>query len=448
MKKQKTTWKNKAKNLLLLVLAVLLLVLTLVNWINDLSLDTVPTDSWLGRLYIDLSYGASGGFELRSGEIPAASPVECAVAREGALVGAQYNEVTVKSFLSAYGGTVAAALGGVHKLEAGEETAFLQALASPALYLRYDSSLPLSLINNWMGGSAYTGAQDLTVTMLLLTQDGQLWVRDIDGMLFCAETDVDAGAAVDRNQTFTGYACRFAAAAGTPYFNAAVHPETLLFSETIALANLTCGPAQFDIESAASLQQLLQAFGYEPYVSNYDDENTGKRVFVENQSTLRVGEDGTVLFRANTVEGGLEAYLESELRGENRLTYQIDYTRLLLETVAQSFTSDASFYFVRAEQDETADVTRLLFRYAVGGVPIMGEEGVMAVAEFRDNMLLSAELNLNIFKQSQTTAYLLPSEQAASAASDTPCSLRVGYFPEADGGFRPNRYYLTDGKGT
>ena len=445
MKIPKNQLKNTTKNLILLSLFLLLIVLTAISWLGDLSLDAIPADSWLGRTYIDLSFGASGGFELRSGEIPAAYPVECAVWDDASLRGAQYNEVAVKSFLSDYGQTVASALAGVRRLEEGSETDFRAALSDAALYLRYDSVLPLSLLTNWMGGTLSV-SDDPAVTALLLTRSGELWLRGDGAALWTGTTGQKLADVQSRAQAFSGYACRFAALSGTPYDGAAVHPETLLFDDTLSLPTLTSTAAQFATESAASLQQLLQAFGYEPHVRNYDDGDSGKRVFVESQSTLRVGEDGTVVFRANTVEGGLEAYLESELGGEQPLAFQIDYARRLLDTAAQAFSSDASFYFVYAEDDRTSGVTRLLFRYAVGGVPVMDADGVMAVIEFRDNMFVSAALNLRSFTQGEVTAGLLPSGQAASAAVGETRGLHVGYFVREDGAYAARRYYLIDGK--
>ena len=57
--------KNRMKNAALVVLTVLLVALTGLGWVGDLNLDTIPAGSWLGRLYISLSYGQGGGFELR-----------------------------------------------------------------------------------------------------------------------------------------------------------------------------------------------------------------------------------------------------------------------------------------------------------------------------------------------------------------------------------------------
>ena len=58
--------KNRLKNTALFVLTLLLVVLTALSWLGDLNLGDLPADSWLGRLYISLSYGEAGGFTLRS----------------------------------------------------------------------------------------------------------------------------------------------------------------------------------------------------------------------------------------------------------------------------------------------------------------------------------------------------------------------------------------------
>ena len=132
---------------------------------------------------------------------------------------------------------------------------------------------------------------------------------------------------------------------------------------------------------------------------NYEDTATKSRVFVGNQSTLRVGSNGEVVFRANTVEGGLEAYLQNELGSEQPLPYQIDYARSLLENIFQSFSADATFFCDSYLTEEKT--TQILFRYVVNGVPVEGQEGILAVVEYQSNALVSAKLDLRSFRQKE-----------------------------------------------
>ena len=46
MKIPKNQLKNTTKNLILLSLFLLLIVLTAISWLGDLSLDAIPADSW------------------------------------------------------------------------------------------------------------------------------------------------------------------------------------------------------------------------------------------------------------------------------------------------------------------------------------------------------------------------------------------------------------------
>lgn len=439
--------KNTIKNVTLLVLTLLLAVLTIFGWMGELGLDSVPADSWLGRMYIGLSYGTAGGFTLRSGEIAAVQPVECAVWDGDSLQGAQYHELAVKSYLSVFAAPLTESIAKADPLQPGSADGFRQALSEPALYLRYDSALPLSLMVSWLGGET-ADAHDPQVETLLMTRQGVLWLRTDTQQYWCANTRTDMTALAAPAAAFSGYDCVFAAQAGAPYLNTGIHPDTLLFSDSLTLPVYTAAPIRFDTDSPSSLQQLLQAFGYEPYVSDYDDAASGKRIFVEAQSTLRVGENGEVVFRANTVEGGLEAYLDGELGAEDPLLLQIDHARLLLEAVAQSYPSDASFVFDSVQSDADSRTVQLTFRHALGGIPVVGSAGIFAVMEYQDNVLVSASLRLRTFAQSTQTVRLLASSQAASAAGEMPCALRVGYFVQEDGSCVPERYYLIDGKET
>lgn len=427
--------KNTTKNLVLLFLTILLVILTALGWINDLNLESIPENSWLGRLYMNLSYGDGGGFELRTGEIPAAFPIEFAVRTKHEMRGVQYNESAVRSFLSIHGTQIGEALSNIDTLEAGSEQIFCQVLNTPGLYLRYSGQLPLSLITSWMGGN-YVSSIDPIVRSIFLSADGQLWVRDVDWALY----HVDLKITLPQNLLIEtgGIGCIFAANQG----DTTVLPETLLFEQTLTLPVMISTPPQFDIDSTASLPMLLQAFGYDPYVRNkYDDAGTGKRVFVDRQSTLRLGDDGEVLFRANTVEGGLEAYLESEVAGHDPLTYQVDYARRLLESVFQSFGADAAFYLDRYVIDEQTDGVELQFRYLLGGVPVEGEAGVLAVIAFQNNTLISAQLNLQRFTADITPRTILPTYQAAAAARER-AELAVSYFVSDEHQLIPTRYYL------
>lgn len=425
--------KNRIKNVVLLLLTILLVLLTALGWVYDLSLTDLPADSWLGRMYISLSYGEAGGFELRSGEIPAALPAEFAVRTAEEMRGAQYNEIAVRSFLTTYKSQLSVALSSVAKLTPMPQDEYRQALREPGIYLRYDSRVPLSLVTNWVGGNSQVEGSDILVRSILLTQAGGLWVRTHAGELYGAKVrPMEGGLSAS---DLAGVPCVFAAEREYPN----VLPETLLFPQTLELHTLRYEAPKFDADSTASLQVLLQAFGYEPYMRNYEDAGTGKRVFVGNQSTVRVGSDGEVVFRASGLEGGLEAYLQSELGQEQPLPYQIDYARSLLENIFQSFSAEATFFFDSHLTDDKT--TQLLFRYAVGGVPVEGAEGVLAVIEYQSNTLISAKLNLQCFAQNKESYMLMPTAAAAAAAGE-PSGLAIGYFA-AESGLVPSRCYVT-----
>ena len=122
----------------------------------------------------------------------------------------------------------------------------------------------------------------------------------------------------------------------------------------------------------------------------------------------------------------------------------MDYARSLLESVFQSFSADAAFAFDSCTQVGDGHTARLVFRYLVGSVPVEGEEGVLAVIDYADNVLVSAELHLRTFVQAGVSHTLLPTRTAAAAAAGGgPYGLAAGYFAEGTS-LVPGRYYLTD----
>ena len=212
---------NTAKNIALIVLAVLMAVLCAANWLAGVSAASLGSDNPLRRVH-DRLFGGAAGYEIRSSGVSAASPAQLALGASGELVGVQYSTTDVDASLGAVRSIWTQALSGDALMETDEQTLAGELGAERKVLLRYHGALPLSVVSGWMGG---TLADDrIKVETLFYSADsGTLFVRTPDGALYLSHAEADRGAFDRALEDFHGTDCAFAGA------NTNVYPETLLF---------------------------------------------------------------------------------------------------------------------------------------------------------------------------------------------------------------------------
>ena len=212
---------NTAKNIALIVLAVLMAVLCAANWLAGVSAASLGSDNPLRRVH-DRLFGGATGYEIRSSGVSAASPAQLALGASGELVGVQYSMTDVDASLGAVRSIWTQALSGDALMETDEQTLVGELGAERKVLLRYHGALPLSVVSGWMGG---TLADDrIKVETLFYSADsGTLFVRTPDGALYLSHAEADRGAFDRALEDFHGTDCAFAGA------DTNVYPETLLF---------------------------------------------------------------------------------------------------------------------------------------------------------------------------------------------------------------------------
>ncbi len=419
------------QNVLLVVLSLLLALLTFVTWLDDLRLESLPTDSYLGKLYMDWNYG-SGSFELRADEIPAAYPMAIAVQAADGMVGAQYQETTILALYQAVEPQLVSAITSTLQFAPADAQAYALALQEKGVFLQYDASLPYSLLATWMGGSI---SETLAVTSLWVTNAGQVWARDAVGDLYTASCTPFSTLWEMPLEELTLSPCTFAMSA---YSQA--QADTLIFADApLQYAEVVENDLSL-LESPVNptVQSVLQAFSYEVYRS-YFDTLTQTKVFVENNSTLRVSDAGNIRFRASSVEGALEAYGENEITDE--LSVITAYARRLLENVLRTLDTDASLRLTYAGTDPVTGNTCLTFGYVIAGIPVPTSEITVAQMEFHNHKLIAADLNLRSLRLTEQTTTILPIEQTLAMAQQGQ-GVVLSYLP-TEQGFAPARCFTT-----
>ena len=275
---------NTAKNIALIVLAVLMAVLCAANWLAGVSAASLGSDNPLRRVH-DRLFGGAAGYEIRSSGVSAASPAQLALGASGEFVGVQYSTTDVDASLGAVRSIWTQALSGDALMETDEQTLAGELGAERKVLLRYHGALPLSVVSGWMGG---TLADDrIKVETLFYSADsGTLFVRTPDGALYLSHAEADRGAFDRALEDFHGTDCAFAGA------NTNVYPETLLFEgENLTLPVLKNEALDlFAAQSGTGLANLLGAFGFSAYTDFYSEQNDTVRVFVDDAGHLRGGQ--------------------------------------------------------------------------------------------------------------------------------------------------------------
>lgn len=423
---------NTAKNILLVALVVLLGILCAACWLTALNVSQMSANNPLRRLYDQFSGGAIG-YELRSSGIAAAEPVQMAITVDGKLMGVQYNLADLEAGLEAASPLWAEVLGSAVQLTETDDQTLAAALsAGDTALLRYHGAIRVPVLAGWLGGSSSLNVS--AETLVYAAGEGLLFVRTGEGKLYYAPVKASADTFQRARESFRGTTCEFA---GGMY---AVYPETLLFDQSImSLPRLKVAAMDlFDTQGGGSLQTLLNAFQYTPYVRSYAEQDGKSKVFADDVSTLRVYSDGLTQYTASGENGALTAYDRGEADGMAALDAQLDCARTVLDTALRAVEAETRASLCGVQQED--DVTTLSFVQTYNGVPILGDTD-FATFVFRQGALLSASLHLQRFTAEDTRQGILPARQAAAASDGSARELIVAYR-EQEGAYVPGCYYL------
>lgn len=410
--KQKSI-KNLMRNIALVVLTLLMAALTLLS-----GFSTVGGDMW--KRYRSLTY-ANLGYEVRSEDSPAAYPSSIAMTgTDGILYGAAYNERSTAQLYEVTRELMGSALGTAESFEALTEDGLRELIAGKTLCYGYNGEIPLRALVVWLNGSC---SSDLNVSMLLLTEDGILALRTRELGLVVSETSVDRNAWQRTASALGVGVCSYAGLSPAPV-SGRLAAETLIFDGVPASAELLVSepPAFGDPNATDSLQTLLSAFDYSVYARSYEERDG--QVYVDNDSTIRVYEDGTVRYAAARRE------LETEA-AELPLTDAIEQARVILARAQYSIGAGTQAELLSVSKNGEGGMT-LLFGLVFEGVPIRTNEPY-ASFDFADGQLIRAVIRLRRFSSDGSRQYILPVLQAAAASRRTNQRVGIAYI-EGDAG--------------
>ena len=420
--------RNKLKNLILFVSFIAMIPLTALAWLSYLDTSSVPEDSIFASLYQRVTYGVSG-FEIKTGNNPAAMPTRIAIKDNGITNGAQYHEASVSVFYESMHETIGKALANQGEFQTTDLTDLKQSLKLNGIYFGYEGSLPISLLANWMG---QTSKDEIATDIIWLDENGTLYIHTISGFRK-KNTDIKKWD-IDVSKLPTNK-CIFAA--DDDMFQK-IRPDTLIFENDIVQAEKysVSIPDFLNAQNGTSLTNLLSAFSYDLYVNRYEENQGQTMVFVEDYSTLHVSKDGTIVFNASANEGGIDVSSDPEY--SNELTVQMDLAVTLIREVQNSMgdTSQAMLYAITGNNDEKV----FTFIQCIGGIPVKTEKP-FAQLVIQNNKLMEARFQLKSFNQTGVQTAVIPTRQAAAASNNELFRLMLVYTQDEQMNFTAQCVY-------
>ncbi len=420
--------RNRLKNLILLFLFIAMFPLTAFAWLSYLDTSSVPEDSIFASLYQRVTYGVNG-FEIKTGNNPAAMPTRIAIKDEGKTNGAQYHEASVSVLYDAMYEVIGKALAAQGEFQSTDLSELKQSLKSDGIYFGYEGSLPISLLANWMG---QISKEQTATDIIWLDETGTLYIHTMNGFkkksTNIKKWDIDV-VKLPTNK------CMFAA--DDDMFQK-IRPDTLIFeNDTVQAEKYSVSIPDFlDAQNGTSLTNLLSAFSYDLYVNRYEENQGQTMVFVEDYSTLHVSKDGTVIFNASANEGGINVSSDPEYA--NELTVQMDLAVTLVREVQNSMgdTSQAMLYAITQNDDEKV----FTFIQCIGGIPVKTETP-FAQLVIQNNRLMEARFELRNFSQTGEQTAVIPTRQAAAASNNELFRLMLVYTQDEQMNFTAQCVY-------
>lgn len=344
---------------------------------------------------------------LRSGPGDAARPMCIAVTLpDGSRLAEQYDGAALGAAFEKTVNLLSEALGSAGAPAETDEARWREALASPGLYYEYFAPVPMAVLCSWLGTEAGSTAF-ADVSALCLT-GGRLCFRDGAGTCYACDTAVPEGATASLSDLCT-------------------HPAVFAFEDPV-LEGFGCGSqlifageelhspvtAETPLTGQEARYALLEALDAAMFEKSGYMEGDGTYVYVATDFTLRMGPDGTVIYRRS---GELD-------RRPASLTDDICRAELMCARLLSPFAGDADVCYTGVETEDGA--TRVFFDYNIAGGLISLSGGSAAEIRLEGGTITEMRLRLLRFALTGEGETLLPERQAAAAAAGP---FRLVYVP-------------------
>lgn len=371
---------------------------------------------------------AQSGEEADEGYAPAAAPY-CIVLtpEDGAHCAVMYSGEELAETYGRFSAMLGEALGSSFGAEAVTEDDWRAALGGQGVYFDFYNDFLLSTYAIWLGTTMTGDSSGHTARRICLAiEDGAVALyyvrpRANDGRYyFRCETALPADALAGQLSSAVPNGAEFRfERAGYEH----IDPYFVMTADTPQVYSATAHSSFADLGEAAA----MDAFGMNSYLAQSYPESDGTLVWVDGESTMRVGTDGTVYYASPQPEPG-----EVERLGP---AAAIELGRTLVEATLGRVSGDAQVQLSYIVFDESAEAYELWFSYTLNGLPVELPGGQnAAVIRLVGRTVYDVELRFRAYTLENATENVLPVDMAASIA-------------DAAGGGEPRLSYIDGAEG-
>ena len=343
-------------------------------------------------------------------------PVAAAVSSAGSTFAAKYSDRELTDIYSRVENKLAEAIGSAKSSESISSADFNTVLSGKIIYLEYESSIPLFLIAAWHDVEPAEQMCDIFSDFVILSADNEqvaLYCRSQDNEFIKITTAAKSNTLENVFASYSTDNAAFAIFCGDEYRS--LRPETVILNFEPAVPELTAqSPAIRNNNNEAEF--LFSAFKYDTYTVRKYEENDGTIVYVDNLSTLNITRNGILHF--NTPEKqGIEIYDNAQYMPQtDKLKRAVEASYSL---VAESFRGIDSSAALRLNGVYSEDNSYVVsFVRMIDGIPMYSSDGYStAYVKIKDNLILSAYINLRCYHSDGHSVPILPIKQAIAALS-------------------------------
>lgn len=281
------------------------------------------------------------------------------------------------------------------------------ALSGTGVFFDFVEPQSLVCLAVWQGIPMPEGAEDAYARRLFLSvEDGGValyYVTDAAGTVYRCGTAVDASALESRMGLYQSNNAYFVfEREDAPALDA----DTLIVPVADTVRAVSVTPAA----PAGTQEAVLQLFGMNAITATSYQEARGTTVYLDGDSTLRMGTDGVITYER---ESG-SAPVEMDLRGTAGLPDLTEKLYRLLQELSGETSECSEIRLESTGYDPRRDEYTVRFAYFIDGMQVRCAPGGMAEFTVSGGVMTRAQIMLRQYQFTGETQTPLPAVQAAA----------------------------------
>ena len=404
---RKKIWLERAKNVLIALLALLLLTLTVlalpVKTVTDtpwLAAIVRPFASWMGISQGDLTDTPMADAGSVTG---AAQPVAVCVRNPAGRTSYQYSFAALDASFEQFGAALGQALETAQEPQPATARRVQTALGKTSVAFCYPGDISPQLAASWL--HVDTALDSGQARWFILSGEGVCATLYLVGeKIYACQTQLPAESLEQLLQACTPDGSFFAFEDTQARF-ASVSPLSLLPGQSPAIHEVTAAnPCDARFSDA-----LASTLGFNPYADARYTDDAGNTTYTETGYTLSITAAGELTLRS---DGQLTRFRAAS-SAEADL---VECARSLLSTMTSGSLADARLYLTDLSTDGADTVCT--FDYFLNGIPVYPSGGHGAQIRFSGSSIVLVQLLLRSYTLSTQTVSVLPAAQAAAILPD------------------------------